>query len=645
MAYINQNVLPSHRTQQLPIRKFTGQGIDGLVSALRQTSAQFIGVSLHLTEDGRVAALAFATTSEVFHVSLPANAAVAGTNKRAGRSKSTPSTSSIPAVTTTIHCQLHKTLVGFSMARIALHLFRDQGWHTNGVDLSSLLISPLERTLYPSEFVERKVTKSAKRGVIDALWYPDNDDEDIIDKVCQRAWISAVCANECLSAVQSAVRVDTQVGGLRSEHLTCLANMILCAELLEAQKPIRVENDFGAIMTESDGLVLQNTRFKTRVRASNQTSVVFETDNGEIVTGQAVTTNGKRTRIQVMEGQYRGGITSVSVQGREELTCAENAREEFVLRILQGKSKLRDRMFIDLLWFPTANSARAGTPVHPAPPRTKLFMGLNKSQREVAAAMVSPFEPLVIAHGPPGTGKTTTIAAAVDHWVSEGGPAWVVAQSNVGVKNIARSLVSKGVTDFKLIVSKEFYVEWHEDLYKEIQDNIIRSDDLSKVKDAYETERFLLGSRIILCTLSTLSNPLLDSCWVHKIVPVEKLIVDEASQINVFEFMHLFHKFKQLEKVCFFGDPKQLPPFGQDAVRQLQSIFDVKHLKLAAYFLNIQYRMPTPLGNFISHEVYNSKLKSEHKIHDYSCVAFINAAKGQEAACGKSWTVRECNCS
>ena len=35
----------------------------------------------------------------------------------------------------------------------------------------------------------------------------------------------------------------------------------------------------------------------------------------------------------------------------------------------------------------------------------------------------------------------------------------MIAHSNVGVKNIARTLIKHDV-DFKLIVSKEFYVEW-----------------------------------------------------------------------------------------------------------------------------------------------------------------------------------------
>jgi hypothetical protein len=61
--------------------------------------------------------------------------------------------------------------------------------------------------------------------------------------------------------------------------------------------------------------------------------------------------------------------------------------------------------------------------------------------------------------GPPGTGKTTTIAAAAALWVSDKHPCWIIAQSNVGVKNIAEKLFEKKV-NFKLIVSQEFLFEW-----------------------------------------------------------------------------------------------------------------------------------------------------------------------------------------
>ncbi|KAE9383588.1 hypothetical protein BT96DRAFT_1008992 [Gymnopus androsaceus JB14] len=66
------------------------------------------------------------------------------------------------------------------------------------------------------------------------------------------------------------------------------------------------------------------------------------------------------------------------------------------------------------------------------------------------------------------------------------------------------------------------------------------------------------SSRIMLSTLGLLSNPALAENGTFDIVPVEHLVMDEASQINDFEHMRISHKFrKSLQKVCFFGDPKQ----------------------------------------------------------------------------------------
>lgn len=55
--------------------------------------------------------------------------------------------------------------------------------------------------------------------------------------------------------------------------------------------------------------------------------------------------------------------------------------------------------------------------------------------------------------------------------------------------------------------------------------------------DPGAAERTIGGSPIILCTLSMLSNPLLEDRKVYQVVPVEVLIVDEASQIDIGEYM------------------------------------------------------------------------------------------------------------
>ena len=64
--------------------------------------------------------------------------------------------------------------------------------------------------------------------------------------------------------------------------------------------------------------------------------------------------------------------------------------------------------------------------------------------------------------GPPGTGKTTVIAAAVQSMAREhrSNTVWVIAQSNVAVKNVAEKLADSGFLDFKLLVSKDFHFDW-----------------------------------------------------------------------------------------------------------------------------------------------------------------------------------------
>ena len=67
----------------------------------------------------------------------------------------------------------------------------------------------------------------------------------------------------------------------------------------------------------------------------------------------------------------------------------------------------------------------------------------------------------VIVQGPPGTGKTSVIAAYVIIACGRGHDGiWLVAQSNVAVKNIALKLLSVGFQDWKILVAKEFHNGW-----------------------------------------------------------------------------------------------------------------------------------------------------------------------------------------
>ena len=98
----------------------------------------------------------------------------------------------------------------------------------------------------------------------------------------------------------------------------------------------------------------------------------------------------------------------------------------------------------------------------------------------------------------------------------------------------------------------------HEHLYRKIAENIIVSDKFPKPGALRKT---LQGTQVILCTLSMISNTKLQDVGFTKEVPVINVIIDEASQIEVGQYVPLFKSFgKNLRKICFVGDDKQCKP-------------------------------------------------------------------------------------
>ncbi|KAF5366400.1 hypothetical protein D9758_009798 [Tetrapyrgos nigripes] len=293
-------------------------------------------------------------------------------------------------------------------------------------------------------------------------------------------------------------------------------------------------------------------------------SVVLLTDERSIeYTGHASSSHGRATHIKFGAGQLptqARAIQNIRVVGQDDPTNSKRTRNALLLKVLQGDVNLINYTFVRLLWFPTREDVLdLSLEVEDEPALRQFVVSLNASQREVVHAMVTGRPKMVIVHGPPGTGKTTTIASAAAYWSSFRRPVWIIGHSNVSVKNIAGKLWKRKIP-FRIIVSKEFYVEWHEHIYEGIASNVIRGDNMPK--DLAAMERLLGGTRIVLSTLGMLSNPVLGDNWMFWLVP------------------SIFQKFSNLEKVCFFGDPKQLPPFGQENAESLRCVFDIEHLGL-----------------------------------------------------------------
>lgn len=97
----------------------------------------------------------------------------------------------------------------------------------------------------------------------------------------------------------------------------------------------------------------------------------------------------------------------------------------------------------------------------------------------------------------------------------------------------------------------------HEHLYNEIPtDNIITSNE-------YKAKRHTTkGCRVILTTLSTLSSISLQKHGFLKNVPLQILVIDEASQVERDALqLVLSNCSKNLQKICLIGDNKQCEIF------------------------------------------------------------------------------------
>jgi regulator of nonsense transcripts 1 len=78
----------------------------------------------------------------------------------------------------------------------------------------------------------------------------------------------------------------------------------------------------------------------------------------------------------------------------------------------------------------------------------------------------------------------------------------------------------------------------HEELYTGIEDALIRSDELPN--SLQEISTTFQGTTLVLSTLTMLSNPKLEDCGLLRLIPVRSLVIDEASQVDIFEFMVIF---------------------------------------------------------------------------------------------------------
>ncbi|KAI9510322.1 hypothetical protein F5148DRAFT_608117 [Russula earlei] len=356
-------------------------------------------------------------------------------------------------------------LTGFELPYTIVLLAYILGFDVSGYDLSSLSMHAKRGALTtPGNFINSKNISALERP-INERW--DGGFERSYanftgtrePSYALRAWFTAIAANMAFDDVRLGQRMSTQF--VEKPMLQLYSDLTSRVIRLDCLKPRIQENDFCEIEKKSDGtMIVHNSRYKTRIRASRQTHLEVQLKNGDIIDARINGAEGRRSSAMPNQ-RLRGDVSHIRVIGREERTNAEQAQYRFLMFSLTMTRPTP--LFVDLVWFPGNPQFLEGDEEIELSSgyESRVLEKLNDSQREVVSAMLStaPQDSLVITHGPPGTGKTTTIAAAAEIWSSNGLPCWIIAQSNVGVKNIAESLLKREI-DFKLIVSQEFLVEW-----------------------------------------------------------------------------------------------------------------------------------------------------------------------------------------
>jgi hypothetical protein len=141
----------------------------------------------------------------------------------------------------------------------------------------------------------------------------------------------------------------------------------------------------------------------------------------------------------------------------------------------------------------------------------------------------------------------------------------------------------------------------HEHLYHTLSSHVVRSDNIKKAVQE------LKGVKVILSTLSMLSNPRIDLITAK--VPVKFMVVDEASQIAVSDYIAPLEYFKTLQKICFIGDDRQC---------ELNYFFSQKHIETFIKCL--------PMGR-MRLKIYRASLKSLTSVNKPNFLIFNVSSK------------------
>ena len=356
------------------------------------------------------------------------------------------------------------------------------------------------------------------------------------------------------------------------------------------------------------------------IRYFNFTGTVSYVDGDRMVV--AVPDNGQLIDVQ--------GAENVGIQLFFDETSYKMMFEALD-RVMRAKGRLG--YLRDLFYSHQQAESFSFAPMH--------FTYLNRTQEE-AVNKVLQAKDVAIVHGPPGTGKTTTLVEAIYETLRRENQVLVCAQSNMAVDWISEKLVDRGinvlrignptrVNDKMLSFTYERRFEAHPDyellwaIRKAIRDlraHRKRGDDkyhqkLERLKErAIELEirinAQLFGeARVIASTLVGSANRLLEG------QKFGTLFIDEAAQALE---AACWIPIRRVSRVILAGDHCQLPPTVKSFAAMkaglgktlMERIVD-NHPETVT-LLKMQYRMNEEIMRFSSDWFYGNQVESAPEV-------------------------------